>query len=135
MNSRIFLVAGLLLAASPLLAERQAAVIDPQTNLVVNVIVIPDNTADVKVFCATLNLGAVAVEETFTDEVKVKPPQAFKNYAAIGATADKQKGGFIAPKPDKDATLDPATLKWQVLEKPKVNQLDAPTTGNQSNTI
>ena len=79
-----------------------------ESNIVTNVLVVPDDQAHRgQDFLANdLGLGGTWIETSDTGAIRY-------NYAAIGYTYDQTADAFIPPKPDEGWTLNTSTYTWE----------------------
>ena len=76
-----------------------------QTNIVLRVIVVPDeHEADGENWCNNL-LGGSWKQTSYNATIR-------KNYAGIGYTYDSARDAFIPPQPHPLWTLDTETCQW-----------------------
>ena len=76
-----------------------------QTNIVLRVIVVPDeHEADGENWCNNL-LGGSWKQTSYNATIR-------KNYAGIGYTYDSARDAFIPPQPHPSWTLDTETCQW-----------------------
>lgn len=79
-----------------------------ENNVVVQVLVIPDNAEDrgQDYLANDLGLGGTWVQTSYNNNIR-------KNYAGIGFTYDSERDAFIAPKPFQSWLLNEETCRWE----------------------
>lgn len=84
------------------------AEIDPNTNLVLRVLVVHDSEEHrgQQFLADDLLLGGKWVQTSYNGKIR-------KNYAGVGFTYDQTRDAFIPPKPFPSWILDEETCKWK----------------------
>ena len=84
-----------------------------ESNIVTNVLVVPDDQAHRgQDFLANdLGLGGTWIETSDTGAIRY-------NYAAIGYTYDSIRDAFIPPQPDPNFVLNEETCQWEEVTFP-----------------
>jgi hypothetical protein len=79
-----------------------------ENNVVVQVLVVPDNAEDrgQDYLANDLGLGGTWVQTSYNNRIR-------KNFAGVGFTYDTDKDAFIAPKPFDSWLLDEDTCRWE----------------------
>ena len=79
-----------------------------ENNIVIQVLVVPDNAEDrgQDYLANDLGLGGTWVQTSYNARIR-------KNYAGIGFTYDVDRDAFIAPKPYDSWLLDEDTCRWE----------------------
>jgi hypothetical protein len=79
-----------------------------ENNVVVRVVVVPDNAEDRghDYLANDLGLGGTWIQTSYNNRIR-------KNYAGVGFTYDADKDAFIPTKPHDSWILNEDTCKWE----------------------